>query len=213
MNNFLKILLMDCHPVVCRLSNNFALIILSQKWSSYQDNMFTCTKKALKKGGFFLSKVIQLPCVHFSVQLFRNKSRTLHKIQLTVVRFFLLNLYRFIVRLQKKNVESGTVQEKMDMMKKCKLCFLCTIIDFPMKDIFLFSPSAANVSIFSLDALVMRFEAPESRNRWDSPLFVIQVNIIVWSQVAQHYPHDKQAAKIKVWVDLHLSIKRLNAGS
>ncbi|XP_073240983.1 protein KTI12 homolog isoform X1 [Porites lutea] len=26
-----------------------------------------------------------------------------------------------------------------------------------------------------LDALVMRFEAPESRNRWDSPLFVIQV--------------------------------------
>ncbi|XP_020615469.1 protein KTI12 homolog [Orbicella faveolata] len=26
-----------------------------------------------------------------------------------------------------------------------------------------------------LDALVMRFEPPESRNRWDSPLFVIQV--------------------------------------
>lgn len=53
----LKILLMDCHPVVCRLSNNFALIIiLSQKWSSYQDNMFTCTKKALKKGGFFYQK-------------------------------------------------------------------------------------------------------------------------------------------------------------
>ncbi|XP_078393599.1 protein KTI12 homolog, partial [Cetorhinus maximus] len=25
-----------------------------------------------------------------------------------------------------------------------------------------------------LDALVMRFEAPESRNRWDSPLFTIQ---------------------------------------
>ena len=147
------------------------------------------------------------------MQLFRNKSHTLHKIQLTVVRFFLLNLDRFIVTLQKKNVESGTVQEKMDMMKKCKLCFLCTIIDLPMKDIFLFSPSAANVSIFSLDALVMRFEAPESRNRWDSPLFVIQVNIIVWSQVAQHYPHDKQAAKIKVWVDLHLSITRLNAGS
>ena len=24
----------------------------------------------------------------------------------------------------------------------------------------------------------MRFEAPESRNRWDSPLFVIQVNDI-----------------------------------
>ena len=47
---------MDCHPVVCRLSNNFALIILSQKWSSYQDNMFTCTKKALKKGGFFYQK-------------------------------------------------------------------------------------------------------------------------------------------------------------
>ena len=112
--------------------------------------------------------------------------------------------------LQKKNVESGTVQEQMDMMKKCKLCFLCTIIDLPMKDIFLFSPSAANVSIFSLDALVMRFEAPESRNRWDSPLFVIQVNIIVWSQVAQHYPHDKKAAKIKVWVDLHLSIMRLS---
>ena len=89
--------------------------------------------------------------------------------------------------LQKKNVENGTVPEKMDMMKKCKLCFLCTIIDLPVKDIFLFSPSAANiVSIFSLDALVMRFEAPESRNRWDSPLFVIQVNIIVWSQVAQH---------------------------
>ena len=78
-----------------------------------------------------------------------------------------------------------------------------------MKDNFLFSPSAANVSIFSLDALVMRFEAPESRNRWDSPLFVIQVNIIVWSQVVQHYPYDK----IKVWVDLHLSITRLNAGS
>ena len=70
----------------------------------------------------------------FFVQLFRNKSHTLHKIQLTVVRFFLLNLYRFIVTLQKKNVESGTVQEKMDMMKKCKLCFLCTIIDLPMKD-------------------------------------------------------------------------------
>ena len=58
MNNFLKILLMDCHPVVCRLSNNFALIILSQKWSSYQDNMFTCTKKALKKGGFFYQKLL-----------------------------------------------------------------------------------------------------------------------------------------------------------
>ncbi|KAJ7393770.1 kti12, chromatin associated [Desmophyllum pertusum] len=27
-----------------------------------------------------------------------------------------------------------------------------------------------------LDALVMRFEPPESRNRWDSPLFVIQVD-------------------------------------
>ena len=26
---------------------------------------------------------------------------------------------------------------------------------------------------FSLDGLVMRFEAPESRNRWDSPLFTI----------------------------------------
>lgn len=26
-----------------------------------------------------------------------------------------------------------------------------------------------------VDALMMRFEAPESRNRWDSPLFVIQV--------------------------------------
>jgi len=26
-----------------------------------------------------------------------------------------------------------------------------------------------------LDALMMRFEAPESRNRWDSPLFIIQV--------------------------------------
>ena len=56
MNSFLKILLMDCHPAVCGLSNSFALIILSQKWSSYQDNMFTCTKKALKKGGFFYQK-------------------------------------------------------------------------------------------------------------------------------------------------------------
>lgn len=27
-----------------------------------------------------------------------------------------------------------------------------------------------------LDALIMRFEPPESRNRWDSPLFVIQVD-------------------------------------
>jgi tRNA uridine 5-carbamoylmethylation protein Kti12 len=26
----------------------------------------------------------------------------------------------------------------------------------------------------SLDALVLRFEAPDSRNRWDSPLFTIQ---------------------------------------
>lgn len=82
-----------------------------------------------------------------------------------------------------------------------------------MKDI-LFSPSGANVSIFSLDALVMRFEAPESRNRWDSPLFLIQVNVIVWNQEAQHYPHDKQAAKIKEWtIYLQLSIARLNAGS
>jgi len=27
-----------------------------------------------------------------------------------------------------------------------------------------------------LDALIMRFETPDSRNRWDSPLFVIQVH-------------------------------------
>ncbi len=26
----------------------------------------------------------------------------------------------------------------------------------------------------SLDALILRFEAPDSRNRWDSPLFTIQ---------------------------------------
>ena len=65
MNSFLKILLMDCHPVVCRLSNNFALIILSQKWSSYQDNMFTCTKKALKKGGFFINSNSITMCSFF----------------------------------------------------------------------------------------------------------------------------------------------------
>ncbi|XP_068711586.1 protein KTI12 homolog [Montipora foliosa] len=28
----------------------------------------------------------------------------------------------------------------------------------------------------TLDALIMRFETPDSRNRWDSPLFVIQVD-------------------------------------
>ena len=27
-----------------------------------------------------------------------------------------------------------------------------------------------------LDALIMRFETPDSRNKWDSPLFVIQVH-------------------------------------
>ena len=30
-----------------------------------------------------------------------------------------------------------------------------------------------NCISFSLDGLVMRFEAPQSRNRWDSPLFTI----------------------------------------
>lgn len=28
--------------------------------------------------------------------------------------------------------------------------------------------------VSSLDALILRFEAPDSRNRWDSPLFTIQ---------------------------------------
>lgn len=178
MNNFLKIFIVDglssCSLLtVKQFCSNYFITEMVQLSSSHAQ------KRLFKKGGLFIKR--NLPCVHFSVQLFRNKSHTLHKIQLTVVRFFLLNLYRFIVTLQKKNVESGTVQEKVDMMKKCKLCFLCTIIDLPMKDVFLFSPSEANVSIFSLDALVMRFEAPESRNRWDSPLFVIQVNVIVWS--------------------------------
>ena len=178
MNNFLKIFIVDglssCSLLtVKQFCSNYFITEMVQLSSSHAQ------KRLFKKGGLFIKS--NLPCVHFSVQLFRNKSHTLHKIQLTVVRFFLLNLYRFIVTLQKKNVESGTVQEKVDMMKKCKLCFLCTIIDLPMKDVFLFSPSEANVSIFSLDALVMRFEAPESRNRWDSPLFVIQVNVIVWS--------------------------------
>lgn len=27
----------------------------------------------------------------------------------------------------------------------------------------------------SLDGLILRFEAPDSRNRWDSPLFTIQI--------------------------------------
>ncbi|XP_029188575.2 protein KTI12 homolog [Acropora millepora] len=30
-----------------------------------------------------------------------------------------------------------------------------------------------------LDALIMRFETPDSRNRWDSPLFVIQVDDVL----------------------------------
>lgn len=30
-----------------------------------------------------------------------------------------------------------------------------------------------HLTVFRFDALVLRFEAPDSRNRWDSPLFTI----------------------------------------
>ena len=52
-----------------------------------------------------------------------------------------------------------------------------TIIVKNIKKFVGFNCHAYLLTVFHrLDALIMRFETPDSRNRWDSPLFVIQVH-------------------------------------
>ena len=83
------------------------------------------------------------------------------------------------MKVQKKIAFNGTVIEKINTAKNCTYITVTPRFYFYefKKEILERYVSGNSFQFPRMVELIMRFEKPDSKNRWDSPLFTIQASL------------------------------------